>query len=106
VSKAFSSAYYYVHPKNDFVCVRPVWWKKRGADWIKTREYQLSGLHRVAGRAVADSLRLQTFDDPTQGLTGYVLIKLIDITVLTETDYPPNFFNPIGLTTGAELEAY
>ena len=97
---------YYIDPENDYVCVKQVDWTRRGTEWAKTREYALSGLHRIADRVVASSRHLHGYGDPTQGLSDSTETMTIDIVPFAAADYPPAIFDPVSITTGADVEGY
>jgi hypothetical protein len=97
---------YYIDPSNDFVCMKMIWWIKRGDEWYKDREYTLSGLHRVSGQAVAGSFTFHGYGDKRKGISEGTSTKNIEIVPLAESDYPPAIFDPATLTTDAEVEGY
>lgn len=97
---------YYIDPANDSVCVKQIWWAKRGTEWTKTREYDLSDLHRVAGHVVAGTQRLHCYRDAAQHLDESTQTTTISVVPLTASDYPPAVFDPAPLTIGANVEGF
>jgi hypothetical protein len=97
---------YYVDPRNDYVCVKQIGWRRRGEIWFKQRETTLGDLHRVANHVVAGTQRNDDYGDPKKNTSPSTWIATIDLMPVQPADYPPAIFDPDSLTKGATVEGY
>jgi len=85
---------YFIAPDRDHICLKQTWWLQRKGDWHKDREYELSDLRQLASKQWwAARVRLQTFDNPDRGTSGYVTTFLIDIALVKEGEFPATAFD-------------
>lgn len=85
---------YYIASDRDHICLKHTWWRQRTGEWHKDREYELSDLRQLASKQWwAAKVRLQIFDDPDRGTSGYVITYLIDIALVEEGEFPAAAFD-------------
>ena len=85
---------YFIAPDRDHICLKQTWWLQRKGDWHKDCEYELSDLRQLASKQWwAARVRLQTFDNPDRGTSGYVTTLLIDIALVKEGEFPATAFD-------------
>jgi hypothetical protein len=85
---------FYIDPAHDSICVRWLWWEKRGDQWVKTHEQSLSDLRQLPqGQWFATKKCLKHFANPERNTRNSETLRNQDIRLLTENEFPPDAFN-------------
>lgn len=99
---------FHVDLGRDFICETWIWWKKKGNEWVKEREYKLSDFIQFPdGQWYAAKRFLTTFAEPDKGLSKGGANWNVDIKVLAEGEFPPDIFNgKVLLESVKKIETY
>ena len=85
---------FHLDPARDHICIRDIWWEKRGRNWERDREYKLLDLEQLPqGQWYARKKYLRSYANPERGLGGYEVTWNVDFQILTEDQFPPDAFN-------------
>lgn len=98
---------HYIDSEHDYIRVQNIWWKLRGDQWEKEREYTTTEMAQLPdGQWYVTKRKLTIYPDPERGTSGSESNYIIDIKLLEANEFPPDTFNGEKLLEGAEIETY
>ena len=85
---------FYISPEHDFICLKQTVWRQKDGQWSKFREKILTDLTQLPdGQWVATAGSWHFAARPDLNRSERTVTWQIEVTALTEDEFPPDTFN-------------